>query len=102
MMLKQSWKEWIGNKGYIHKCSWYIERIWIKKKEKANKYNFQGQSSKSKRWFDIGHEWWGEKYFTREPEFYNTPYEINIEGQDMETYKFFVVPIGNNKITEEI
>ena len=26
---------------------------------------------------------------------------MNIEGQEMETYQFFVVPIGNAKITEE-
>ena len=28
-------------------------------------------------------------------------YQMNIEGQEMETYQFFVVPIGNAKITEE-
>ena len=27
---------------------------------------------------------------------------MNIEGQDLETYQFFVVRIGNLKITEEI
>ena len=27
---------------------------------------------------------------------------MNIEGQEMETYQFFLVPIGNAKITEEI
>ena len=27
---------------------------------------------------------------------------MNIEGQDMETYKIFVVPIDNANITEEI
>ena len=26
---------------------------------------------------------------------------MNIEGQEMETYQFFVVPTGNAKITEE-
>ena len=28
-----------------------------KKKEKANKYNFQGQSERSKCWFDLDYEW---------------------------------------------
>ena len=27
---------------------------------------------------------------------------MNIEGQEMETYQIFVVPMGNTKITEEI
>ena len=27
---------------------------------------------------------------------------MNIEGQEMETYKIFLVPISNAKITEEI
>ena len=26
-------------------------------------------------------------------------YEMNIEGQDMETYQIFVLPIGNETIT---
>ena len=28
-----------------------------KEKENTNKYNFQGHSAISKRWFDIYHEW---------------------------------------------
>ena len=28
-----------------------------KGKDKTKKYNFQGQSTRSKRWFDLDHEW---------------------------------------------
>ena len=28
-----------------------------KEKGKTNKYNFQGQSARSRRWFDLDHEW---------------------------------------------
>ena len=33
---------------------------------------------------------------------YEKPYHMNIEGREMETYKLFIVPIGNAEITEEI
>ena len=35
---------------------------------------------------------------TPEPDFYIKFYEIDIEGQKMETYQIFVVPMGNTKI----
>ena len=35
-------------------------------------------------------------------DFYKKLYKMNIEGQEMETYQIFVVPMGNTKITEEI
>ena len=28
-----------------------------KEKEKTKKYNFQGKSSRPRRWFDLDHEW---------------------------------------------
>ena len=41
-----------------------------KYKEKTNKYNFQGQSTRSIRRFDIDHECLEENFRTREPDFY--------------------------------
>ena len=39
-------------------------------KKKTKKYNFQGKSTRSIRWFDLDHEWL-EKYLrTRETDFY--------------------------------
>ena len=41
-----------------------------KKKEKTNKYNFQEQSARSIRWFDLDHEWLEENFWRRGPYFY--------------------------------
>ena len=35
-----------------------------KEQEKTKKYNFQGQSAGSKRWFDLDHEWLEEIFIT--------------------------------------
>ena len=43
-----------------------------KEKEKTNKYNFQVQSARSRRCFDIVHEWLEVNFRTREPDFYKT------------------------------
>ena len=39
-------------------------------KEKTKIYNFQEQSERSIRWFDIDHKWLEKKFITREPDFY--------------------------------
>ena len=67
--------------------------------ENTKKYQFQGQYARSTRWFDLDHEWLEEKFYTSEPGFYINLYKMNSEGQEMGTYKIFVVPMGNNKIT---
>ena len=41
-----------------------------KEKEKTKKYNFHGQSARSRCWFDIDHEWLEENFRKREPYFY--------------------------------
>ena len=41
-----------------------------KGEENTEKYNFQVKSSRSRRWFDLDHEWLEEKLLTREPDFY--------------------------------
>ena len=40
------------------------------KNKKDNKFNFQGQSTISHRWFDIGLDWIEVNFSTREPDFY--------------------------------
>ena len=42
-----------------------------KEKENTKKYNFKGQSERSRRWFDLDHEWLEEIFRTGEPYFYN-------------------------------
>ena len=41
-----------------------------KEKENNKKYNFQGKSSRSRRWFNLDHEWLEKNFMTREPDFY--------------------------------
>ena len=72
-----------------------------KEEEKTNKYNFQGQSARSIRWFDLDHECLEGNFSTREPDFYKKTLSKNIRDQDIKTYQLFVVPIDNAKITEK-
>ena len=50
----------------------------IKEKDKTKKFNFQGQSARTKRWFDIDHECLKEKFMTREPDFYKNYMILNL------------------------
>ena len=68
-------------------------------KEKTEKYNFQYKSARSKCWIDLDHEWLEEIFKTGEPEFYKKLYQINIKGEEMKIYQFFVVLIDNEQIT---
>ena len=45
--------------------------------EKNKKYNFQGQSTRSIRLFDLDHEWLEESFSTRETGFYLKNQEKN-------------------------
>ena len=58
---------------------------------------FQGQSIVSTGWFNLDHEWLKRKFSTLEPDFYKK-IENNIEGQYIETYKTFAVPLYNIKL----
>ena len=41
-----------------------------KDKENTKKYNFQGKSARSRRWFDLDHEFIEEIFRTSETDFY--------------------------------
>ena len=49
-----------------------------KGKEKTKNYNFQGQSARSRRWFDIYHARLEENLMTREPDFYRNCIKLNL------------------------
>ena len=66
------------------------------------KYLFQGQSARSKHWFDLDMECFEENFSTTEPQFYKSLFQTNIEGKYVITYPIFTVPIGNGKETGEI
>ena len=50
------------------------------KNEKGNtkKYNFRGKSARSRRWFDLDHEWLEENFRTRGPDFYENYIKLNL------------------------
>ena len=87
---REAWKE-IGNLDHIEAPVVMIfwndldDKTW---EEKTNKYNLQGKSEISKHWFYIDHEWFKENSSTCGPEFYKKRYQMNIEGQEMETYQY--------------
>ena len=72
------------------------------KNKNGDKFKFQGQSAISQRWFDIDFDWIGENFSTHEPDFYKKIYQRNDETQDTNTFKMFLVPIGNAKNVEEM
>ena len=60
--------------------------------------NFQGQYTGSTGWINLDHEWLKIKFSTLEPDFYKRLFEKDIEGQDIDTYKTFVLQFDNNKL----
>ena len=63
---------------------------------------FQGQSVRSKHWFDIDIKWFEENFSTIEPQFYKKLFQGSIEGQDGSKYTTLPVTIVNTKETGEI
>ena len=59
---------------------------------------FQGQSTVSTGWLNIYQKWLKRKFSILKPDFYKKPFEKYIEGQDIETYKTFVIPFDNTKV----
>ena len=78
----------------------------VQKKDTGEKpkieYFFHGQSTRSKYWFDLGIQWVEEKFSKREPQFYKSLFQINIEVQAEIIYHIFSVTIGNAKETGEL
>ena len=61
------------------------------------KFKFQGQSTRSKLWFDLDLDWIDINFSTREPDFYKKLFQSHDDTQDDNTFKTFQVPIGNEK-----
>ena len=53
-----------------------------RKKDKTKKYNFQGQSARTKHWFYLDHEWLKENFMTREPDFYKILHQTKFSGDN--------------------
>ena len=67
------------------------------KNKNEAKFNFQGQSTISQRWFDLDFDWIEVNFSTREPDFYKNVFQSHGNTQDTNTFKIFQVPIGNSK-----
>ena len=63
---------------------------------------FQGQSTRSKNWFDPDSQQVKEIFITRYPHFKKRMFQSNIKGQSGSQYPTFPVPIRNSKETGEI
>ena len=63
---------------------------------------FQGQSARSKHWFDFNIGWVEENVSTIESQFYKRLFKINIEGRSGYKYPTFPVPVVNAKEIGEI
>ena len=60
--------------------------------------NFQGQSTASTVWFNIDHEWFKKRFLHLNQTYIKKTFEMNIEVQDIETYKIFLVPLDSTKL----
>ena len=72
-----------------------------KEKERTKKQNSQGQTSRSRRWFDLDHEWLGEKIRTHKPYLYKN-FIKTFRGDYTKTYQIFGVLIVNEKTTRKV
>ena len=64
------------------------------------KFKFQGISARSQRWFDLEFDWIEVNFSTCEPDFYKKCFQSHGDTQYINTFKFFQVPIGNEKCVE--
>ena len=74
----------------------------IKRKKERQKYNFQGQSSRKRRWFDLDHEWLEGSFMTFEPYFLRRMYQTKFRGDYTKAFQMFGIPMGNAKITRRV
>ena len=64
------------------------------------KFNFQCQSTRSQRWFDLDFDSIEVSFSTLEPDLYNKFFKSHDDTQDINIFKMFQVPIGNSKCVE--
>ena len=77
-----------------------FETCWNRWGGNEAKFNFQGRSARSQRWFDLDLDYIEVNFSTREPDFYKKHFQIHDDTQDKNTYKSIQVPIGNSKFVE--
>ena len=79
-------------------CENYLKITEANKNKNASKFKFQGQSTGSQRWFDLGFGWIEVNFSACEPELYRTLFQRYDDTQNKNIFKMFEVPIGNSKL----
>ena len=77
-----------------------MEFISANRNKNKAKFKSQGQSARSKRWFDIDFDRIEVNFSTHEPDLYKKLFQIHDDTQDTNTFKTFQVSIGNSKCVE--
>ena len=80
----------------------YLKFIAANKNKNEAKFKFQGQSTRSQRWFDLNFGWIEVNFSTHEPDFHRKRFQSHDNTQDTNTLKFFQFPIGNSKCVENL
>ena len=70
------------------------------KNKNEAKFEFQGKSTISQLWFDLDLDCIEVNFSTRETDFYKKLFQSHDNTQDINTFKIFQVPIGNEKCVE--
>ena len=70
------------------------------KNKNSSKFKFQGQSARSKFWFDPDLDWIDINFSTREPDFYKKLFQNHDNEQETYTFRIFQVPIGDAKVVK--
>ena len=70
-----------------------------KNKNESN-FKFQGQSGRSRLWFDLVLDWIDFNFSTSEPDFYKKLFQNHENEQETDTFRTFQVPIGNAKVVK--
>ena len=78
----------------------YLKFVATEKRKNEAKFKFQGQSSRSQRWFDLDFDCIEVNFGTLETDLYKKLCQGHDDKQDTNTYKSFQVPIGNAKCVE--
>ena len=83
-------------------CQRYLKITKSNEDRNEDKFNFQGQSARSKCCFDLDFDWIEETFSTYEPNFYRKIYQRYDKTKDTNTFKMFEFTIGNTKCVEEM
>ena len=81
-------------------CRKDLKFVATDKNKSEAKFKFQGLSERSQQWFELDLDWIEVNFSTREPYLYKIFFQRHDDTQDINTFIFFQVPIGNAKCVE--